>query len=119
MYKYYINVPINQQGVEEFESYSEVSQNIKTYELTENEFDVLRKKNGLFSIFKKELGTIIDYCEEERIECEQLDYAIALTSNYLDKVIERSEKDVCVALLELLKTAKASGTFLEIDIFLG
>ncbi len=118
MFLFYINVPLNEEGIKEFESYSEKMDHVKTYELFSSDYALLRKSGGLFDSFDKELGTIIDYCEEERIEYDQLDLAIHLVQKYSKKSICDQEKKACDLILESLKTAKESGTFWEIDIML-
>lgn len=118
MYVYFINVPMNEHGVEEFETYDDVMPNVKTYELTEKEYNSLRKANGLFDRFDSELGTIIDVCEEERIELSDIDRAIQIAEHYMKKLKDDTEISGCEKIIESLKAAKAAGTFWEIDIYL-
>jgi hypothetical protein len=110
---------MNEKGILEFESYDDEMQNVKTFELSEEEYGLLRKKGGLFDRFDAELGTIISLCEEERIEYENLDKAIELVKKYCKKHLEEKEAKACEMILESLNEASKSGTFWEIDIFLG
>jgi hypothetical protein len=118
MYVYYINVPLNEEGMKEFESYDEEMPNVETFELVKEEYDLLRKKGGLFDKLDAELGIIIAVCEEERIEFSQLEKAITITETYCKKKLSEQEKKACGIIAESLKTAKNSGTFWEIDIYL-
>ncbi|MBO4391055.1 MAG: hypothetical protein J5825_09400 [Lachnospiraceae bacterium] len=118
MFLYYINVPLNEEGIREFEAYDEKMAHVKTYELFDEDYALLRKNGGLFDLFDKELGTFIDFCEEERIELDQLDHAILLVQKYLRKSLDERESKACELILESLNTAKTSGTFWEIDIML-
>ena len=43
MFVYYLNVPQNMAGIEEFESYDEEMPNVKTFELTQEEYDILKE----------------------------------------------------------------------------
>lgn len=118
MFVYYLNVPLNKRGIEEFDSYDEKMINVKTIELSAEEYSSLRAKGGLFDRFDSEFGTLIDVCEEERIANEQLPMAISLTEKKIKKVTTGSEQTGCQKVLEALKTAIDSETFLEIDIYL-
>ena len=118
MFVYYINVPLNYEGVEEFEAYDEEMKNVKTYELSENEYRVLRKKRGLFDLFDEKLGTIMDVCEEERSSLNQIPESIIIVQDYMKKVKNQAEIDICNTVLEALQTALKAGTFCEIDIYL-
>ena len=118
MFVYYINVPLNEAGIEEFETYSEEMPNVKTFELTQEEYEVLRQPKSLFQIFDEKFGTIIDVCEEERIEeanlAEALQLAIKLVEKHSDALIVRATQKV----IDSLKCAIDAETFWEIDIYL-
>ncbi len=116
MFVYFINVPLNKDGMNEFELYEDEMPNVKTFELTEEDYNVLRKPNGLFSKIDGEVGTIIDICEEERIEIENIPKAIAIVKKYKSK--DENEKNACKIVLESLQLAYESQTFWEIDIYL-
>ena len=115
---YNINVPQNDMGIIEIDEFDEEMYNVKTFELTEDEYLFLRKPGGLFSKFDKTFGTIIDVCEEERIPLEQLPEALELT----DKEF-KNKSDVGVRALTKVRKSIISAidakTFWEIDIFLG
>ncbi len=117
MFVYYLNVPINDSGISEFEGCSEEMPNVRTFELTEDEYLFLRKPNGLFQKFDSEFGTIIDVCEEERLDFVNLLKAI----EYTEKAIKKAKQEVKISALskvkDSLKLAKESGTFWEIDIY--
>lgn len=83
MFVYNMNVPLNEAGILEFESYNEEMANVSTFELKEEEYDQLRRKGGLFEQFDYRLNTIIDVCEEERIDYNQIPEAILLTESYM------------------------------------
>ena len=118
MFVYYVNIPLNLAGIEEFESYAEEMPNVYTVELTEAEYKILRKPKGLFSLFDQSLGTIIDVCEEERIEKEQLDQAIKLTEELMKKTKDDLEIRAIEKIMQSLEVAYQAQTFWEIDIYL-
>lgn len=118
MFVYYINVPLNKTGIKEFENYDEIMSNVKTYELTKEEYEYLRQPKGVFQSFDERFGTIIDVCEEERIEYENLEEALKITNKVFqkqnDKLAERALKKV----IDSIERAIKSETFWEIDIYL-
>ncbi|MCR5719029.1 MAG: hypothetical protein K6F84_00550 [Lachnospiraceae bacterium] len=118
MFVYYLNVPLNETGVQELESYDDELANVKTFELSDMEYESLRKKDGLFERFDSELGTIIDVCEEEVIKTEQIPHAIDILENHLESVKDKTERESCIKIMEALKMARDADTFLEIDIYL-
>ena len=119
MYAYYMNVPLNEKGIWELENYDEKAENVQTFELNEEQFIALRKRNSLFDEIDKAFGTIIDMCEEEVIENCQLDEAISIVTNFMKKHKgNKVEEDACNIVLESLLKAKEAGTYWEIDIFI-
>ena len=118
MFVYYINVPINEKGVEELDTYDEEMKNVKTFELSSEEYEVLRKPDGLFQKFDNAFGTIIDICEEERINNENLDLAIQFASELRRKRCSDVLKNGLDKILESLTLAAEVGLFWEIDIYL-
>ena len=118
MFIYYVNVPLNDSGIEEFESCAEEMPNVYTEELSEEEYKVLRKPNGLFQLFDQTFGIIIDVCEEERIEKNQVEKAIELAENRLKKIKNPIEISAINKMLQALIVARESETFCEIDIYL-
>ncbi len=116
MHVYYMNVPKNEKGIDEFENYDETMANVETFELTEEEFESLFfGKDCLFKKFDKSFGTIIDYCEEERIEPEDIADAYEMACKY--KARSEVEKSALKKVIDSLKLAKDSKTFWEMDIY--
>ena len=116
MIVYNINVPQNDKGIQELEEYDEKMVNVKTFQLTEDEYLYLRKPGGLFSKFDKTFGTIIDVCEEEIITLDQLPDALVFTEKEINK-----NNDGLSALSKIrdsIVSAIEAKTFWEIDIFL-
>ncbi len=118
MIVYYINVPLNEKGVIEFEQNDDNMPNVKSYNLTEDEYIALRKKGGLFDKFDDSFGTIIDICEEERINLEDIPKAIMIVEKYKQKTRDSITLEGAYKILESLNVALQSKTFWEIDIFL-
>ncbi len=85
MFVYYINVPLNKNGIEEFEHCEEEMPNVKTFELTKEEYEVLRQPKSLFQRFDEKFGIIIDICEEERIDNDNLSDALKIVNTMLAK----------------------------------
>ena len=118
MFVYYINVPLNAAGIKEFENYDDEMQNVKTYELTKDEYDSLRASGKLFQKFDEAFGIIIDVCEEERILNEDLSRAIEICEKFLKKNLTKDELMGTKKIIDALQLAFDSGTFCEIDIYL-
>lgn len=118
MFVYYINVPLNEEGVYEFEQYDEIMKNVRTFELSEEEYEYLRMPKGLFEIYDVKFGTFIDVCEEERIEKaglhEALEYAKQM---YTETKVEVGKSALC-KVIESITCAIRAETFWEIDIYL-
>ncbi len=85
MFVFYMNVPLNETGINEFDNYDEEMHNVKTFELSQEEYESLRQPKGLFEKFDEKFGTIIDVCEEERIDKVNLAEALQLTNKLLEK----------------------------------
>ena len=112
-----MNVPLNKNGIKEFDSYDEKMENVKTFELTEKEYSELRKKRGLFQKFDEKLGIMIDVCEEERIDNEKLADALQIANNLLKKQENKVVVQAIKKVINSLECAIESGTFWEIDIY--
>ena len=85
MFVFYMNVPLNETGINEFDNYNEEMHNVKTFELSQEEYEALRQPKGLIEKFDEKFGTIIDVCEEERIDKVNLAEALQLTNKLLEK----------------------------------
>ena len=118
MFVYYMNVPLNKIGIEEFEGYDEEMSNVKTFELTQEEYDILRQPKGLFQEFDERFGTIIDVCEEERIVNENLKEALQSANKMLKKQKKDIAEKAIKKVIDSLECAIQAGTFWEIDIYL-
>ena len=118
MFVYYMNVPLNKIGIEEFEGYDEEMTNVKTFELTQEEYDILRQPKGLFQEFDERFGTIIDVCEEERIVNENLKEALQSANKMLNKQKNDIAEKAIKKVIDSLECAIQAGTFWEIDIYL-
>lgn len=119
MFKYYINVPMNEDGLEEFESFAEETPNVYSVELTKDEYAVLSSANGLFKEYYKAFGIIIDVCEEEDIDIDEIDQAIEITKQYLTKVKNATEKSGVEKVMKALKMGKEAGYYVEFNFFLS
>ncbi len=118
MFVYYLNVPQNITGIEEFENYNEEMPNVKTFELTQEEYEILRRPKGLFQIFDEKFGTIIGVCEEERIGSDDLEEALQLANTMLSKQKNDLAIKAIGKVIDSLKSAIEAETFWEIDIYL-
>ena len=102
---YFINVPINQQGIEERESWDELMPNVRTFELTTTEYDRLIK---VFNVWNKAFDLFIDSFEEEEMQAEDVPEALSL----LDEFINKSDSSEFLAAVQKLK----SGLQLAVDL---
>ena len=114
---YFINVPLNDDGVHELESCNEELVNVHTFELTGDEYEVLSCKGGLFEQFNEKFGIIIDLCEEEIIELCQLKEAIGLTKEKINKSKNPLEINACYIVLDSLVEAQKAKTYWEMDVY--
>lgn len=119
MFKYYINVPMNEKGLEEFETFAEDTPNVYSVELTKDEYVVLSAANGLFKEYYKAFGIIIDVCEEEDIDIDEIDQAIEITKQYLTKAKNAAEKSGVEKVMQALEMGKEAGYYVEFNFFLS
>lgn len=108
-----IMVSNHKSGMNEAAGYADEMKDVKVFTLSQEEYDELRREGGLFDLFDRTFGTIIDDCEEDRLSCEQAaqalemakqlkDHQTSMTASGLDKVIQS------------LAYAKQTGGFWEI-----
>ena len=108
-----IMVPNHKVDIEVADGYVEEMKNAKVYSLSQEEYDVLREKGGLFDIFDSTFGTIIDDCEEDRLSSSQIVQAIELTKNYLKSDVSTNTTGL-EKVLQSLEYANNRGVFWEI-----
>lgn len=118
MFVYFINVPMNEKGISEFEGYAEEMPNVKTFSLSQEEYDALRQPNGLFQDFDKKFGIYIDVCEEERINEGDLPEALLIAKKHYSKKNSETVQNGINKVIESLEFAISCKTFWEIDIYL-
>ena len=118
MFVYFINVPLNEVGMLEFEEYAKEMPNVKTFTLTQDEYETLRQPKGLFQEFDDKFGIFIDVCEEERINEDALKEALQIAKKHLLKRNSEIAKNGILKVIESLECAIACKTFWEIDIYL-
>ena len=97
-----IMVPNHKSNVDAATGYAEEMKDVKVFTLSQEEYDELRRKDGLFDLFDSTFGTIIDDCEEDRLSFDQVTQALEMTLRFandqtsgmtpsLDKVIQSLE----------------------------
>jgi hypothetical protein len=99
----WLSVPINEKGIEEYDYGVEDTSNIKTFMLSEREFDVLYHQ-GIFDSINEECELFIDDYESEVISKENFETC--------DKIIGNANVPVFSEALEL---AKKYDTLLGLD----
>lgn len=99
---YFISVPLNQKGVEEYDYGQENSKNIKEYTIGEKEFDKIYEA-GIFGEINDSCDLLIDAYESEIIKDENLKIALEIAKNNNCKVLIKAlelaiEKNTLVGL---------------------
>ena len=100
---YYISVPLNQDGIEEYDFGKENSPNIKVYEIVEKEFDKIHE-TGIFDEINDSCELLIDVYESEEIKEENLKIALDIAKN-----------NNCEVLIQALKLAIENNTLVGLD----
>lgn len=118
MFVFYMHVPLNETGINEFDNYDEEMHNVKTFELSQEEYEALRQPKGLFEKFDEKFGTIIDVCEEERIDKVNLAEALQLTNKLLEKHKNETTDRALKKGIDSLECAIQADTFWKIDIYM-
>ena len=113
-FRYEINVP-QQKNVFPGASYEQEMTDTDMFLLTDAEYDFLRHNSGIFDSFDKSFGTIIDDCEEDRIEDHYIEEAIILVDDYCKKHEENKNHPAILKLYKALKLAYSRNVFLEFD----
>ena len=108
-----IMVPNDKRGLDEADGYVEEMADVKLFELSQEEYEDLRKAGGLFDAFDANLGTIIDDCEEDRITEDQVLQAITITKQFMENKDLNQTSGAAKVLLSL-EHAKEKGVFWEI-----
>lgn len=108
-----ILVPNQSETIERADGYAEELSDATTFELSDREYEDLRKEGGLLDRFDDAFGTIIDDFEEDRIESQDLPQAIEITISFLETWLSYGDSGA-EKVLESLKYAEAKSTFWEI-----
>ncbi|MDM8313138.1 hypothetical protein [Clostridium cadaveris] len=100
---YYISVPLNQDGIEEYDFGKEDSPNIKVYAIVEKEFDKIYE-TGIFDKINDSCDLLIDVYESEEIKEENLKIALGIAKN-----------NNCEVLMQALELAIEKNTLVGLD----
>lgn len=108
-----IYVPNNKAQIAKASGYKEELSDVTTYQLSEEGYESLREAEGLFDLFDRTFGTMIDDFEEDRIESQDIAKAIEITRIFLDAHEDKGVSGVW-KVLESLEYAKNVDIFWEI-----
>ena len=108
-----IMVPNNKSKVEAADGYAEETEDVKIFTLSQAEYDYLRKTGGLFELFDKNFGTIIDDCEEDRLSYDQVVQALEITRRFENDQTPNTTPGLDIV-IQSLEYAKSIGVFWEI-----
>lgn len=108
-----IIVPNNKAKVETADGYAEEMDDVKVFTLSQAEYDNLRKIGGLFELFDKTFGTIIDDCEEDRLSYDQVIQALEMTRRFENNQTPNATSGLDIV-IQSLEYAKSIGVFWEI-----
>ena len=108
-----IVVPNTKETVDNTDGYFEELSDVKVFTLSQEEFDDLRKDGGLFDAVDEAFGTIIDDCEEDRIESIQVPQAISIVEEFFEKG-DSAVASGLQTVHQSLKYAEERGVFWEI-----
>lgn len=100
---YFISVPLNQKGIEEYDYGQENSKNIKEYAIGENEFNKI-DKTGIFDNINNSCDLLIDVYESEIIKEDNLKLALDIAK----------KMDIAI-LIEALELAMEKNTLVGLD----
>lgn len=77
----FISVPLNDQGIEEYDQGVEDTKNIKVFELNEEEFKELYS-SGIFDVINSKCNLLIDDYESEIIDKDNLELGQTILKDY-------------------------------------
>lgn len=99
----YISVPLNEQGIEDYNYGKEESSNIKVFDLKEVEYNEIYK-SGVFNEINNSCDLLIDDYESEEIKGNNLEIALNI-----------SKKNKCDILIKALELAIEKNTLVGLD----
>ena len=108
-----IMVPNSKVKIEAADGYAQEMEDVKIFMLTQEEYDNLRKKGGLFELFDMNFGTIIDDCEEDRLSYDQVIQALEIIRRFKDDQASSIASGLD-KVIQSLEYAKRIGVFWEI-----
>lgn len=108
-----ILVPDSAEQVSRADGYFEELANALVFSFTQNEYDLLRRSGGLFDVYDKKFGTIIDDCEEDRILQQDVDRALNYTCEFLSRLSDPAECSAVARVCEALQFARNRNVFCE------
>lgn len=108
-----ILVPDNAEKVRQADGYFDELSDAAVFSFTQDEYDLLRRNGGLFDIFDRRFGTIIDDCEEDRILEADIDKALKYTCEFLSGISDPAECAAVTRVREALQYAKDCSVFCE------
>ena len=108
-----IIVPNAKEVADNADGYLDELSNVKVFELSQDEFDNLRKIGGLFEAFDAAFGSMIDDCEEDRIASDQIPQALSIVGDFIKKEDSASASGLQIV-HRSLKYAEERGVFWEI-----
>lgn len=112
-FTHHIMVPNHKSGIGEAVAYEDEMEDVKIFALSQEEYDELRREGGLFDLFDRTFGTIIDDCEEDRLSCVQVAQALEIT-----KRVKENQPPIITSgldkVIQSLEYAKRIGVFWEI-----
>ena len=108
-----IMVPNHKSKVDAAASYAEEMEDVKTFALSQEEYDELRQEGGLFDLFDSTFGTIIDDCEEDRLSFDQVIQALEMALRFANDQTSGMTPGLDIV-IQSLEYAKRTGVFWEI-----
>jgi hypothetical protein len=99
----YISVPLNEKGIEDYNYGKEESNNIRVFQLKEDEYNNI-DESGIFNEINNSCDLLIDDYESEEIK-----------GNNLEIALDISKKNECEVLIQALELAIENNTLVGLD----
>ena len=109
---YYIQVPLNAEGLKELDSCDEELKNVQTFELSELETDNLM---DLFHKFNSSFDLLIDRYENERLPSNNVSNALVIANDYLKIMKHSLEINATRRVIEALNLAEKLNMPIDFD----
>lgn len=99
---FYVQIPIDQKGVEEWNFCAPIFEKMEHFEFTEPEACFL---DSLFMQYNEQFGLLIDQWEDEEMSADHVPEALAMAQQFAMQILDESMRSAINRFIEALELA--------------